>query len=232
MADVLAYGTLFCSDGTEIPVLRTDATEAAWETLSTSTVRNFTVTASDIGTAFPGKVIVASTPIQCTNNASGAYILRAGQIINILPVAKAGVVNDSKIMLPAGTTLQAGDQLMIYANTAAGRTAMFSCFTNQGLFHIFSAVLSGGAGTTELVSILTSNSIGDTLQGQNIVKSLMTSIDGVKLSNSGGGVYVLDDKNQIVGAQVASAPTLAQSKFQQCNIPIGLNYKAYCITSS
>lgn len=231
MANVKTYGVLFCSDGTEIPLLNASTAEGSFVNLQTSTINNYTVTASDVGTAYPNKTIVASTPIQAENGAAAAYLLRAGQIINVLPVAKAGIVNNAKVNLCSGTSLQAGDKIMMMPLAAATRTCSFAVYTNKGQYHIFQGTPSG-AGDTDLVSILTSNSIGDTLQGQTIVKSYSTSIDGAKLSSSAGGVLVLSDKNEIVGAQVSSSPLLAQSEFMHCSIPIGLNFVARVTTTS
>ena len=104
MANVATYGTLFCSDGTEIPLLNTSTAESTaigasnFVNLQTSTIRNFTVNASDVGTAFPGKTVIASTPLQAENGVAAAFILRAGQIINVLPVAKGGLVSESKLI--------------------------------------------------------------------------------------------------------------------------------------
>jgi len=237
MANVATYGTLFCSDGTEIPLLNASTAEstaigaANFVNLQTSTIRNFTVNASDVGTAFPGKTVVASTPLQAENGVAAAFILRAGQIINILPVAKGGLVSESKLMLQSGTTLQAGDQVQIMPLAAATRIASFAVYTNRGIYHIFQAKATG-ADTFDLTSIMTGNSIGDTLQGQQIVCSYATSIDGNKLSSSGGGVLVLSDKNEIVGAQVCSSPLAQQPMFMKCMIPIGLNFTAKIITTS
>tara|TARA_Y100000361_G_scaffold84725_1_gene75083 strand:- start:9 stop:722 length:714 start_codon:yes stop_codon:yes gene_type:complete len=237
MADVKTYGILYCSDGTEIALLNAATAEstaigaASFVNLQTSTINNYNVSAADVGTAYPGKTIVASTPLQAENGVAAAYVLRAGQIINVLPVAKAGIVNDSKIMLMTGTQLQAGDKIMIKPLAAATRIISFAVYTQQGQYHIFEAKPTG-AGDVSLVSIMTGNSLGDTLQGQNIVKSYVTSIDGAKLSSSAGGVLVISDKNEIVGAQVATSPLLAQPMFEACNMPVGLNFIARATTTS
>ena len=237
MANVKTYGILYCSDGTEIALLNASTAEstaigaATFVNVQTSTINNYNVQSSDIGTAYPGKTIEASTPMQAENGIGSCYVLRAGQIINVLPVAKAGVVNDSKIMLCTGTTLQAGDKIMIKPLAAASRMVSFAVYTNRGQYHVFEA-LPTGAGDVSLTSTLTGNSLGDTLQGQNIVKSYVTSIDGAKLSSSAGGVLVISDKNEIVGAQVASSPLTAQPMFEACSMPVGLNYIARATLTS
>lgn len=89
MANVKTYGVIYCSDGTEIALLNASTAEGSFVNVQTSTINNYNVQASDIGTAYPGKTIIASTPLQAENNCAAAYLLRAGQIINVLPVAKA-----------------------------------------------------------------------------------------------------------------------------------------------
>jgi hypothetical protein len=203
--------------------------------LTTSTQSNFTVSASAVGTAFAGKTVVASSPIMGDGDgnttASYAYILRAGTILSILPVGLAGIIDMSRMSLPKAVQLQAGDQVRVMMNTSSDREIALSVYTNRGDCHIFAVTPSGGA-TNELVSILTGNGIGETLQGQTLITAFATSIDRVKLAPSGMGVYVVDDKNNIVGSVVATAPSTQQVRFNQCSIPIGLNFQAQAITSS
>jgi hypothetical protein len=235
MANTAVSGTLFCADGTEIPLYLAAVAEGTETSLTTSTQSNFTVSASAVGTAFAGKTVVASSPIMGDGDgnttASYAYILRAGTILSILPVGLAGIIDMSRMGLPKSVRLQAGDQVRVMMNSSTDRECALSVYTNRGECHIFAVTPSGGA-TNQLVSILTGNGIGETLQGQNLVTAYATSIDRVKLAPSGMGVYVVDDKNNIVGSIVATAPSTQQVRFNQCNIPIGLNFQAQCITSS
>jgi len=235
MANTAVSGTLFCSDGTEIPLYLAAVAEGTETSLTTSTQSNFTVSASAVGTAFAGKTVVASSPIMGDGDgnttASYAYILRAGTILSILPVGLAGIIDMSRMSLPKSVQLQAGDQVRVMMNTSTDREIALSVYTNRGDCHIFAVTPSGGA-TNELVSILTGNGIGETLQGQTLVTAFATSIDRVKLAPSGMGVYVVDDKNNIVGSVVATAPSTQQVRFNQCSIPIGLNFQAQAITSS
>jgi len=235
MANTAVTGTLFCSDGTEIPLLNAAMAEGTESSLQTSTQSNFTVTATNVGTAYAGKTVVASSPIMGDGDgnttASYAYILRAGQIINILPVGLSGIISQSRMGLCSGTRLQAGDDVRVLMLAVASRNCALSVYTNQGRYHVFSVTPSGGA-TNELVSILTNNGIGETLQGSTLSKAYCTSVDRIKLAPSGGGVYVVDDKNNIVGSVNACAPTTQQPMINPCNIPIGLNFQAQAITSS
>ena len=45
-------------------------------------------------------------------------------------------------------------------------------------------------------------------------------------------VYVVDDKNSIVGAMAATNPASAQMFIDKVNVPINLNYQAQAITAS
>jgi len=235
MANTAVSGTLFCSDGTEIPLYVAAIAEGTESNLTTSTQSNFTVSAAAVGTAFAGKTVVASSPIMGDGDgnttASYAYILRAGSIINILPVGLAGIVDVSRIPLCSSTTLMAGDQVRVMMNASTDRECSLAVYCNTGEYHIFAVTPTGGA-TNQLVSILTGNGIGETLQGRSLVKNYCTSIDRVKLAPSGMGVYVVDDKNNIVGSVVAVAPSTVAIKLNPCNIPIGLNYQAQAITSA
>jgi len=235
MANTAVTGTLFCSDGTEIPLFMSAVAEGTETSLTTSTQNNFTVTASAVGTAYPGKVVVASTPIMGDGDgstaASYAYILRAGEIINILPVGLTGCSTMSRVALCSSTTLQAGDQVRVMMNTAADREISLACYTSQNRYHIFAATPSGAA-TNELVSILTGQGIGNVFQGQTVVKAYCTGNDSVKLAPSGGGVYVVDDKNSIVGGIPALRCIVGSTEFVMTNMPIGLNFQAQAITSA
>ena len=235
MANTAVSGTLFCSDGTEIPLYVAAIAEGTESNLLTSTQSNFTVSAAAVGTAFAGKTVVASSPIMGDGDgnttASYAYILRAGTIINILPVGLSGIVDVSRIPLCSSTTLMAGDQVRVMMNASTDRECSLAVYCNTGEYHVFAVTPTGGA-TNQLVSILTGNGIGETLQGRNLVKAYATSIDRVKLAPSGMGVYVVDDKNNIVGSVVAVSPSTVAVKINPCNIPIGLNFQAQAITSA
>ena len=157
--------------------------------------------------------------------------ISTGTIINIFPVGVFGAVSESRIELCSAVQLQAGDSVEVMTLQAASRLNCFAVYTNRGNYHVFAITSSGSA--QEAVSVLTNRGIGETLQGQTVIKAYCTAnADGVLLAPSGGGVYVLDDKNSIVGAVVATKPSAVQSMLDKCNIPIALNYQAQFITSA
>ena len=149
MANTAVSGTLFCSDGSEIPLFVAAVAEGTETNLLTSTTNNFTVSASAVGTAFAGKQVVASSPIMGDGDgnttASYAYILRAGNILSILPVGLAGIVDMSRMPIPKPVVLQAGDQVRVMMNASTNRQCALSVYTNRGECHIF-AVTPSGAG--------------------------------------------------------------------------------------
>jgi len=76
----------------------------------------------------------------------------------------------------------------------------------------------------------TSNSIGDTLQGQRIVKAFATTIDTSKVETP--GVVVVDNLGNVVGSVGFAMPQLQQPQFTGKSIPIALNYKAQFLTNA
>ena len=113
--------------------------------------------------------------------------------------------------------------------TSSDRGAALCCYTAQGTSRIF-VVTPSGAATNELTDLQTGNSIGDTLQGQRIVKAFATSIDGNKVETP--GVVVVDNLGNVVGSIGFAAPNLQQPQFTGKSIPVALNYKAQFLTNA
>jgi hypothetical protein len=226
MANVTVSGMLVCSDGTNIPMQNTSQAEGTEFTLQTSST--YTVVQQNAGDYAPGKTITHAT-IQAPNGIAYAYVLRQGLIGVILPISVKGASQNSAAALCRGWTLQAGDQIRVMANTATDRECAVSVYTNQGVSRIFVATPSSGT-TTELVDLQTSNGLGDTLQGQTIVKAFCSSVDGSKID--GGGVLALDEKGVPVGCVPANSPIVQALDFGMVSIPVNLNYKFSLVTSS
>jgi len=225
MANVDVSGWLNCSDGTMIPLQATLA-EGTESNLTTSTT--YTVTASNVGDYAPGKVVTHAS-IQAQNGIAYAYILRQGVIAALLPVAVKGVAGQAAFPLCANFQLQAGDIVRCMANTASDREAALCVYTNAGVSRIFVVTPSSGT-TNEPVDLQTGNGLGDTLQGQTIVKAFLTSVDGNKIN--GGGALALDEKGIPVGGVPNNSPIIAPVYFSECRIPVALNYKWTLVTSS
>ena len=219
MATNTVVGSLTCSDGTTIP-LKAEIPEGTETDLTTDTV--YTVSAQNVGDYAPGKVITAGL-VSCDNGVSYCYILSQGLVAAIIPCAVKGAVQDVQ-PLCASYQLKAGDKVRVLNETASARDAALCVYTASGVSRIFTAVGSGAA-TVELTDLQTGNSIGDTLQGQRIVKWFGSCIDGAKIETN--GFYVVDALGNVVGACPATNPSVNQPLFTNAyNVPVALNYKA------
>jgi len=225
MATNTVTGVLVASDGTNIP-LKAELAEGTESDLTTDTV--YTVSAQNVGDYAPGKTITAGL-VSCPNGVSYCYILSQGLVAAIIPTSVAGAVSDGSPALCQPYTLRAGDKVRIMNNTAADREAAMCCYTASGVSRIF--VVTPASGTTnELVDLQTSNSIGDTLQGQRIVKWFGTSVDGNKIETQ--GFYVVDALGNVVGSCSATNPIVQQPLFSFAATNISLNFKAQFLTNA
>ncbi len=225
MATNTVVGSLTCSDGTTIP-LKAEIAEGTESDLTTDTV--YTVSAQNVGDYKPGGVVTAGS-VWCDNGFAYAYILSQGLIAAVIPGGVKGIQQDVP-PLCAPYQLKAGDKVRVMNNTAADREAAMWAYTASGVSRIFVVTPTGGA-TNELVDLQTSNSIGDTLQGQRIVKWAGTSIDGAKIETS--GFYVVDALGNVVGACPVADPSKDQAQFVPAyNVRVALNYKAQFLTNA
>ena len=226
MANVNVSGILKCSDGTIIPLSATIA-ENAEANLTTNT--SYTVTASNVGDYAPGKV-VQSAFIQADHNISYAYILRQGLIATILPVGVKGLAGSAPLPLCAPFQLQPGDIVRVLPVTAANRATATCVYTNRGVYRIFD--VDSASGNVEPIDLQTGNSVGDTLQGQVIIKAFCSagSLGNTELID-GGGCLMLNEKGMPVGAVPANSPANQNVYWSDVSIPVALNY-VWRITSS
>tara|TARA_R100000329_G_C7617631_1_gene219423 strand:+ start:2737 stop:3411 length:675 start_codon:yes stop_codon:yes gene_type:complete len=224
MATNTVVGNLVCSDGTNIP-LKAEIAEGTESDLTTDTV--YTVSAQNVGDYAPGKRIVSGI-VAADNSISYAYILSQGLVAAIIPVGAKGQAQFQD-QLCAPYTLRAGDKVRVMTQTASDRGAALCVYTSSGTSRIFVDTPTGAA-TNEMLDLQTSNSIGDTLQGQRIVKAFATSIDGNKVETP--GVVVVDNLGNVVGSVGFAAPNLQQPQFTMKSIPVALNFKAQFLTNA
>ena len=225
MATNTVVGNLVCSDGTNIP-LKAEIAEDTAADLNTDTV--YTVAAQNIGDYAPGKVLVGGS-VQADNGISYAYVLSQGLIAAIIPVSVKGVSQEVP-MLCAPYQLKAGDKVRVLTLDATSRNAAVCTYTAQGVSRIFVATPSGAA-TQNMLDLQTGNAIGDTLQGQTIVKAFGSSIDGSKIETM--GAYVVDALGNVVGAVPLSDPADNAPIFSMSyNIPVALNFKCQFLTNA
>ena len=225
MATTTCTGNLVCSDGTNIP-LKKEIAEGSQSNLTTNTV--YTVTAAEIGDFAPGKTIVGGL-VSATNGVGFCYVLSQGLVAAIIPWSVAGAVTDGQPALCQPYTLKAGDICRVMTSTAASRLAAAAVYTARGVSRIFTVTVSGGA-TNELTDLQTGNSIGDTLQGDRIVKWYGTSVDGNLIEDQ--GFTAVDALGNVVGSCSATNPIVQQPAFAFASVPIQLNYKFQFLTSA
>ena len=228
MANVSVQASFMLNTG-EIVDMKTTMAEGTETELQTST--DYAVAATSIGQFADGKVITQIVqPPSAPNGISYAYIDRRGEILCILPVALAGVQNEPEAPLKS-FSLQAGDTIRVMASTAASRLFSYSVLTNTGVHAIFTGT-PGGAANTSLTHIKSGQGLGASLTGQAIVCHFATSVDGSKL-DSGGGVYILNDKGLPVGGVAAANPIKHQpEKSTMGGAGIFLNFVARVTTNA
>lgn len=101
--------------------------------------------------------------------------------------------------------------------------------TASGQNRIFAADVTDHASTYgSLTDIITGNTLGDSLQGQTIVKA-MGVCENTLLSP---GVIFVDNNNNIIGSVGAGSPEQSQPQWQDVNIPVQLNYTCKALTSA
>lgn len=226
MATNTVTGVLNCADGRKIP-LSSEIAESTEATLQTATA--FTVTAQDIGDYMPGARVVSGL-ITALNGISYAYILRQGLILATIPVCVNGVASSTPPLCKP-VTLQPGDVLRVLTLTASERDAALIVYTNRGVDRIFVGTPASGT-TTQLLDLQTGNAIGNTLQGQRIMKAVFTSIDGSKIESPGGGAQVFDNLGNLAGAVACSDPASVQPIMSTEMIPVALNFTASVLTNA
>ena len=226
MATVNVSGILQCSDGTIIP-LDAQIDEGTETNLTTNT--DYTVSASNVGDYAPGKVVTHAF-IQADHDISYCYILRQGLIATILPVGVKGLAGSAPLPLCAPFQLQPGDIVRVLPVTAASRATATCVYTNRGVYRIFDVASANG--NVEPVDLQTNNSVGDTLQGQVIIKAFTTagSLGNCELVDA-GGTLMLDEKGMPVGAVPCNSPANQPVFWSDVRIPVALNY-TWRITSS
>lgn len=227
MANTTVVGYVRTLSGDQIP-LRVDS-QAEGSEFSLGTDSNLTVTSQDIGSYKPGATIT-SLEVFGVNNISFCYVLRQGVILTWGSVNVAGV-NNQELALCTPVQIRPGDTVRCLTLAAASRNTALCVYTASGKSRIFVGTPSG-SGTTQLNDLQdANNSIGDTLQGDRIVKAMATSIDGSKIVSS-GGVWIRNSSGQLAGVIPISNPTKVEPMISKVNIPIELNFTASVVTNA
>ena len=227
MAAVDVYASFQLNTGETVD-MKTNMTEGTEKELVVST--KYAVSAVSIGQYAEGKVITQITqPPSSANLVSYAYVDRRGEILCVLPVASRGV-QAAPCPMPFRFTLQAGDTIRVLTNTATNRTFAYSVITADNTHAIFSGTAANG--DVSLTHIKSGQGLGASLTGKSIVSHYATSIDDDKLE-SGGGVYILNDRGLPLGGTAATNPLNLQPKANSMGgANIQLNFVARVTCSS
>jgi len=225
MATNTVTACLQCSDGTNIP-LKAEIAEGTESNLTTNTT--YTVTAANIGDFAPGKTVISGL-VSCDTGVGYCYILSQGLVAAIIPWSIKGAVTDGSPALCQPYTLRAGDICRIMSQTATDRGSSAAVYSARGVSRIFHVTPSGGA-TNELVDLQTGNSLGDTLQGDRIVKWFGTSVDGAKIEDQ--GFAAVDALGNVIGSCSATNPITQQPAFSFASVNVALNYKFQFLTNA
>jgi len=188
----------------------------------------YTVTAAEVGDFAPGKTVIGGL-VSSENGIGYSYILSQGLVAAIIPWSVKSAVSDGQPALCQPYTLRAGDIVRCMNSTAASRLAAAAVYTARGVSRIFTVTVSGGA-TNELTDLQTGNSLGDTLQGDRIVKWFGTSVDGLLIETQ--GFFAVDALGNVIGSCSATDPITQQPAFSFASVPVALNYKFQFLTSA
>jgi hypothetical protein len=103
------------------------------------------------------------------------------------------------------------------------------CYTNQGQYRIFNIDATDGSSYVEMTDLITGNGLGDSLQGQVIVKAM-----GIveNFCTSPGGIVFIDAQNNVIGTVQPAQPEVQQPEWQSVYIPVALNYSVKATTSA
>lgn len=231
MANVDVTGFLIGTNGFTIPLLNASMAEGTETEVQTDV--NYTVSAQGAGqyATQSGRSFAASSGVMTAENQMQyCYLLGlGGNIAGALPVGKTSVSNGPQ-PLPYPVRMESGMTVRGMANTAADREVCLTVATNRGRYHVFSATPTG-ANEFTLTSIITGQSIGQTLQGEAITHAFV-SADGQNNIISGGGVYILNGSGTVVGAVAAEDTQLGVCQWSRVSIPIGLSFEAVVRTDA
>ena len=199
MSTSVVTASFMLSDGSNVDLINSTMTESTdgITTVELKTSTTYAVAATSLGTFANGKTItLVSQPVTSTNSVAFAYIERRGAILCILPVASRGVQSQPYMPYWSGQ-LEAGDTIQVCAMALTTRISSYNVITNQGVQAIFSGIDANG--NVELLHILSQQSIGSSLTGQQIVRHSGTQCAASSTKNISAGIYVVNDRGLVAG---------------------------------
>ena len=101
--------------------------------------------------------------------------------------------------------------------------------TNRNQARVFALDVSDSTSNYgTLVDVITGNDLGDSLQGQIIVKAMAVCENFVYSP----GIVFVDNQNNVIGTCGAESPELLNPTWQNVNIPVQLNYSVKVLTQA
>lgn len=224
MADVDAFGQLVMRGGSVVPLLNTAQTEASEE--ETKTDSNFVGSEQSAGTFATqslSSAVVLAGGITSENDTTYSFVRSAGKIKIALPVSGLNGGSGLPGRLPYAKALVSGDQVITMANAASDREVSLSVACSNGEYHVFAATPSG-SGEHSLVSVLTGNSIGETLQGRTVTHAF--SMGGNNAGNFTSPIYILNGSGTPIASVTQNDPAVDSGTYEACFARIALNTRA------
>jgi len=170
MANVNCYGSIIDRMGRVTPFANAATTEGTLDELLTDA--SLVGSQQSIGTYADqlGNYIVRRGGVSMETDATFNYVRSAGIIKGAFPQGsnRDGGCSPLPSSVPYPFKLASGDQLMVMVNAITSRAASLTVACTNGEYHVFSVTPSGSSDFHELVSVLTGNGIGETLQGRTV----------------------------------------------------------------
>tara|TARA_R110000824_G_C15165714_1_gene672366 strand:- start:29 stop:721 length:693 start_codon:yes stop_codon:yes gene_type:complete len=221
MANVDSYAQLTMRGGAVVPLANTALTEATEDEIQTDA--NFVGSAQPAGTfatqSLPNPVVM-SAGVSAENDVTYAYVRSAGKIKLALPVSGLSSGMGLPGSLPYPKALVSGDSVIVMANTTSDRQVGLSVACSNGEYHCFQ-VTPASTGEHELVSVLTGQSIGETLQGLTVTHAF--AMGGNNATNFSSPIYFLNGSGTPIGSVTPNDPAVDTGLFQRCVAQIALN---------
>lgn len=199
MANVNTYGAVKGRRGRIIPLANSATTEATLDEVQTdASVVGSNQSLGTYGDQL-GNFVVTSGGISMETDSTYNYVRSAGTIKGVLPQGsnKDGGCSPLPAPVPYPFRLASGDQLMVMVNAVTDREASLSVACTNGEYHVFSVTPGGASDDHELTSVLTGNSIGETLQGR--VVSFWYAYSGNNDAELTSPVYILNGSGVAIG---------------------------------
>jgi hypothetical protein len=119
---------------------------------------------------------------------------------------------------------------MAMSNSATDRQIAVSVACTNGEYHIFQNTPTTAAAENELVSILTGQSVGETLQGRTVSHAF--GMHGFGALTVSSPAYFLNGSGVPVGSITTNDPAVDTGTFLVCRVPIALNTRLVISTDA